>query len=154
MPITMKDVRAWLDPEEVNYPGAKALGAAAIPFLMELVQGADLALASKAAYLASLIKGKRAAEVLEAAAARDEPVLQVAAAAGIRNLPPIQAERVLDLLIDHQDAGVRKVVLASAAKLSSPRVAAKLRKMAKSDPEPFVRELAATAARKIKKTTK
>ena len=34
MAITMKDVRAWLDPEEPNYAGAKSLGPAALLFLL------------------------------------------------------------------------------------------------------------------------
>ena len=65
MPITMKDVRAWLDADEVDYENAKKLGSAAIPFLMELVQGGDLGLASKATYLASMIKSEQSAAVLE-----------------------------------------------------------------------------------------
>jgi HEAT repeat protein len=150
MPITMQDVRAWLDAEEVDYASAQKLGPAAIPFLMELVQGGDLGLASKATYLASLIKGKKSVAVLEAAAARNEPALRVAAASGIRNLPEAQAEKVLDQLKDDPDAGIRKVVLKSAVRLKSPRVAAKLQQMAKSDPEPFIRELAASTAKKIK----
>lgn len=51
MSITMNDVRALLDPDEVDYSEAQKLGPEAIPFLMELVQGGDLGLASKAAYL-------------------------------------------------------------------------------------------------------
>ena len=85
MPITMEDVRAWLDADEIDYANAKELGPEAIPFLMELVQGGDLGLASKATYLASLIKTEQSAAVLEVAAARNEPVLRVAAASGIRN---------------------------------------------------------------------
>lgn len=154
MPITMKDVRAWLDADEVNYANAKKLGSAAIPFLMELVQGGDLGLASKATYLASLIKSKKSAAVLEAAAARDEPVLRVAAASGIRNLSQTQAERMLDRLKDDPDAGIRKVALTSAVGLKSPRVATKLQQMAETDPEPFVRELAASTVKKMKRKRK
>ncbi|HZR46312.1 MAG TPA: HEAT repeat domain-containing protein [Candidatus Manganitrophaceae bacterium] len=150
MPITMKEVRAWLDPEEVDYPKAKKMGAAALPFLMELAQGGDLGLASKATYLASLIKSKKSAEVLEAAVARNEPVLKAAAASGIRNLPGAQAERLFDLLKNDSDAGIRKVTVQSAFRVKSPRVAAKLQQVAENDPEPFVRELAASSIKKIK----
>lgn len=151
MSITMQDVRAWLDADEVDYPRAKRLGSAAIPFLMELVQGGDLGLASKATYLASLIKSGQSAAVLERAAARNEPVLRVAAAAGIRNLPEVQAERVLDLLRNDPDAGIRKVMLKSADRFRSPQVAAKLQQMAETDPEPFIRELAASTVKKMKR---
>jgi HEAT repeat protein len=154
MPITMKDVRAWLDADEVDYANAKKLGPAAIPFLMELVQGGDLGLASKATYLASLIRSEQSVAVLETAAARNEPVLRVAAASGIRNLPEVQAERVLDLLRNDPDAGIRKVVLKSADRFRSPQVAAKLQQMAETDPEPFVRELAASTVKKMKRKRK
>ncbi len=154
MPTTMKDVRAWLDADEVDYAGAKKLGPASIPFLTELVQGGDLGLASKATYLASLIKSPKSVAVLEAAAARNEPVLRVAAASGIRNLPQAQAERVLDLLIKDRDSGVRKVLLKSATGLKSPQVAAKLQEVAKEDEDPFVRELAASVVKKVKRQKK
>jgi len=144
MPITMKDVRTWLDAEEVDYNKAKTLGAAALPFLMELVQGGDLGLASKATYLTSLIKSPKSAAVLAKAAARSEPVVRVAAASAIRNLSEVQAGKLLDLLKDDPDAGIRKVMLKSAERLRSPKVAAKVQRMAKADPEPFVRELAAS----------
>jgi HEAT repeat protein len=140
MAITMKDVRAWLDPEEPNYAGAaRSLGPAALPFLLELVRGGDLGLASKATYLASLIKSDKSVEVLEAAAATNEPILRVQAAAGLQNLKPAHAERVLNTLKSDPDPGVRKVMVKAAARVKSPRVAAVLKQIARSDPEPFVR---------------
>jgi HEAT repeat protein len=151
MAITMKDVRAWLDPEEPNYAGAaKALGAAALPFLLELVRGGDLGLASKAASLASMIPSDKSVDVLEAAAATSEPVLRVAAAAGLGRLKPAHAERLLDRLKTDADPGVRKVMVQSAAKVRSPRVAAVLNELAASDPEPFVRERSATVLAAMK----
>ena len=155
MAIKMSDVRAWLDAEEPDYAGAKRkLGEAALPLLMQLVKGGDLALATKATYLASMIRSPKTVPVLEAAAASSEPVLRVAAAAGIRNLPVTQAERLMDRLQTDPDSGVRKVMLRSAAAFTSPRVAERLQRMAKTDPEPFLRELATTAARGMKPARK
>ena len=154
MPVTMKDVRAWLDAEEVDYLKAKRMGAAAVPFLMELAQGGDLALASKATYLASLIGSDQSAAVLEAAVARNEPVLKVAAASGMRNLPDEQAEKIMELLRNDPDAGVRKVLVKSADRFRSPRMAERMQQMADSDPEPFVRDLAASVVTRMKKRTK
>lgn len=151
MSITMKDVRVWLDADEVDYVNAKELGPEAIPFLMELVQSEDLGLASKATYLASLIKTEQSVAVLEAAVARNEPVLRVAAASAIRNLPEIQAERLLDLFTTDQDAGIRKVLLKSAERFKSLEVEMKLQQMAKTDPEPFVRELATSVVKRMLK---
>lgn len=151
MPVTMRTVRAWLDAEEVEYVKAKRMGAAAVPFLMELAQGGDLALASKATYLASLIDSEQSAAVLETAAARNEPVLKVAAASGMRNLPDEKAERILELLKNDPDAGVRKVLVKSADRFKSARMANRVQQMADSDPEPFVREMAASAVTRMRK---
>ena len=139
MAITMKDVRAWLDPDEPNYAGAKSLGPAALPFLLELVRGGDLGLGSKATYLASLIASDKSVEVIEAAAGTNEPILRVAAASGLHNLKPAHAERVLNTLKADSDPGVRKVMVKSASQVSTPGIAAVLRQIARSDPEPFVR---------------
>ena len=143
MAITMKDVRVWLDPEEPDYAGAKSLGPAALPFLLELVRGGDLGLASKATYLASLIRSDKSVEVIEAAAATNEPILRVAAAAGLQNLTPVHAARVLNTLKSDPDPGVRKVMVKSASRVSSPGIAAVLKQIARSDPEPFVRKTTA-----------
>lgn len=77
MSVTMNDVRARLDPDEVDYLEARKLGPEAAPFLMQLVQGGNLALASKAAYLASMISGDQSMSVLEAAATSKETVVRV-----------------------------------------------------------------------------
>lgn len=150
MAITMQDVRAALTPDEVDYSEAQKLGPEAIPFLKELVQGGDLNLASKAAYLASLISSERSMEVLEAAAASQEPVVRVAAASGIRNLSETHAERVVEQLRDDADAGVRKVTLKSVSTFRSPRLAAHVQKIAEEDPESFVRDLAANTVAKMR----
>ena len=151
MAISMTDVRRWLDAEEVDYHGAKKLGAPAIPLLLELVEGGDLGLAAKAAYLASLIKSEKAGAVLKAAAARNEPLLRVAVASGIRNLSEAQADKAVGMLQDDPDVGVRKVVLKSAAEFRSPAVTARVKRMAATDPESFVRELAESTMKSMTK---
>src|SRR5215813_2824859 len=140
MAITMREVRAWLDPDEPNYARAKSLGPTALPFLLELVRGGDLGLASKATYLASLIASDKSVEAIEAAAATGEPVLRVAAASALKNLKPAHAERVVNILKKDLDPGVRKVMVKSASCVNSPSVAATLKEIGRSDPEPFVRQ--------------
>ncbi|HLB70695.1 MAG: HEAT repeat domain-containing protein [Candidatus Methanoperedens sp.] len=151
MSINMKDVRAQLDPDEPDYAEAAKLGPDAIPFLKELVNGKDTMLASKAAYLASLIKSDRSVSVLEAAAGSREPVVRIAAASGIRNLSEQDASRVSDLLIEDQDTGVRKVTLKSISNFRSPGLVAKVKKLADKDPEPFIRDLASSTVRRMMK---
>lgn len=142
MQVTMQDIRAWLDAEEVDYVRASQLGSDALPLLKELIQGADPALASKSTYLASLIRSEESVAALEMAATSQEPVVRVAAAAALRNLPEVQAERVLDRLSDDLDVGIRKVLLKSASKFRSPEIEAKVQRMAETAQEPLIRELA------------
>ncbi len=150
MAITMKDVRARLDPDEVDYSKARKLGPEAIPFLMELVQGGNLGLASKAAYLASMILSPRSLAVLKKAAESKEAVVRVAAASAIRNLSEANAAKVMEMIGNDPDPGVRKVALKSASRFKSPRLAAKVQKMAEKDPEPFIRDLAAGTVKEMK----
>lgn len=147
MAVTMTDVRRWLDADEPDYEGARrTLGADAAPHLRQLILGTDLALASKATYLASLTGGGEALPLLQAAHARGEPVLSVAAAAGIRNLSQQDGAQLFEQLHADPDPGVRKVALKSGMGLRSPQVAARYQALASGDPEPFIRALAAQAA--------
>jgi HEAT repeats len=109
MAVTMKQVRATLDPEEPDYDQVAKLGAGALPHLEALVNSGDTMLASKAAYAAGLIKSPKSAEVVDTAAHSDDPAVRVAAAAAASNLPAKGASAVLSSLIGDPDPGVRKV---------------------------------------------
>jgi hypothetical protein len=143
MAVTMQDVRRWLDPEEPDYASAKAaLGNDALPHLTTLATGGDLALASKAVYLASMISTPQSVAVMRAAHERHEPVLKAAVAAGIRNLDPGHAADVFELLHADPDPGIRKLALTSAAHIAAPQTLAHIDRIAQSDPEPALRRLA------------
>lgn len=142
MPITMQDVRRWLDPEEVDYAGAKAaLGPGAFPHLLVLVTGPDAALAAKAAYLAGLISGDGAEPVVRAAAQSSTPAVRVAAASTARHLPERSTVALLDLLEGDADAGVRKVLVKSASALRTPMILNRVRRMVDRDPDEMIRGL-------------
>lgn len=107
MAITFEQVRSALMPEEPDYPAAAKLGSQALPHLKSLVEGGEPMLASKAAYLASLIDDDAAVDVLRAAAASSEPTVRVAAAAGTANLSAGRVEEVQVALATDEDPGVR-----------------------------------------------
>lgn len=144
MPITMKDVHTWIDAEEVDYPGAAAkLGAEALPYLQELVESADMMLASKATYLASLIGGEQAVSILHAAAGHQEPAVRVAAATGLKHVREEQAAPIADRLLGDHDLGVRKMAVRSVAAFASPTMQQRLKRTVENDPEQLIRDLAA-----------
>ncbi len=139
--ITMDQVRTQLDRDEPDYAEAARLGPDAIPHLMQLVRGGDPMLASKAAYLASLIQSDKSTDVLDLAAHSSHDQVRIAAAAGVRNLKQVQAP-LLDLLVHDLDAGVRKVTLRSIEAKPPAGVKAMVEEIAKNDPDENLRELA------------
>ena len=141
--ITMLEVRAYLDPEEVDYVAAAQLGPEALPLLEELIHGADPMLASKAAYLTSMIPGDRQVEILGAAATSSDATVRVAAASGLGNLEEAAAGDLADNLLVDEDLGVRKLVLRSLTTFDSAAMTERVRRVAEADPEPVLRGLAA-----------
>lgn len=146
----MNDVLAYLEPDEPNYAQAGKLGPDALPYLKEIIDKPDLMLASKAAYLVSLIKSDKSISILEHAARNKEPIVRIAVASGIRNISERDANILLDEFIEDKDVGVRKVTLKSVAKFKSDLIASKVQKLQESDPEPSIRELASNVIEKMK----
>lgn len=146
MSVTIEDVLARIDLDEINYPAAAAeLGPDALPVLAELAEGGDPMLASKAVYLASVISDPGSARIVERAAQHGDPRVRIAAAAGLRNLAEQDAEPHVEALLRDDDLGVRKVALRSAAAFDSPAMTAHVRRLAEEDPEPAMRDLARRA---------
>jgi len=150
MPTNMNEVLAYLEPDEPNYALAAKLGPDALPFLKEIIDKQDVMLASKAAYLVSLIKSDESISILEYAARKKDPTIRVAVASGIRNISEKDANILLDKFIEDQDIGVRKVTLKSVAKFKSKSIISKVQKLLKSDPEPSIRKLASNIIETMK----
>lgn len=113
MALKLKDVRAWLEPEEPDYAEAAKLGPDALPHLEKLIASNEPGIASKAASLAGFIGHPNSAQVLIKAAQSDDPVLRVTAANAAHYLPDQEASSVLLALVEDQDAGVQRMALES-----------------------------------------
>lgn len=145
MAVTEAQVRAYLEPEEPGYPAAAAaLGADALPVLERLVTDADPLLASKAAYLASLIPDEGSGRVLERAARSEHPTVRIAAAAGLPKHPEVSDDAVAELLGD-RDEGVRKVARKSLRGRVTPGLRNRLGARAATEQDP-ARRAAFTSA--------
>jgi len=142
MPVTLQDVLRQLDTDEPDYTALAALGPDAVPHLATLVRGDDPGIASKAAYLVSLIESDESIDVLSSAVASPHDVVRVAAAAGLPNLAGQQATRLADRLLDDSDAGVRKLALTAAGRLGLTTLEGKVRSLASGDTDPALRRLA------------
>lgn len=143
MPVTIEDILARIDLDEIDYPAAAAeLGSEALPLLEKLAAGDDAMLTSKAVYLASVISEAGSSSIVERAAQHPDPRVRVAAAAGLRNLTERDAGPRVDELLQDSDVGVRKAALKSAASFASPAMGARVQELLEKDPEPAMRDLA------------
>jgi HEAT repeat protein len=122
----------------------------ALSYLEEIVNATDVMLASKAVYLASLIKDDKSVSLLENAARSQEPIVRIAVASGLRNLSEQDANRVSDLLVRDKDVGVRKVMVKSISNFSSPVLIDKVQNLSKKDPDKFNRDLASETISKMR----
>lgn len=147
MTITLEQVRAALEPEEPNYERAARFGPEALPHLQTLIRTGDAMLASKAAYLAGVIRDEGSAEVLKEAARSEHPTVRVAAAAAARHLNVAASSEVLQALLSDGDTGVRKVALQSIPPGASEGLLKKVKELTSSDPEPTLRTLSGNILR-------
>ena len=151
MPVTMEQVRAVLDSEEPNYEQAAQLGPEALPHLEELVGETDSLLASKAAYLASLIEDPHSKDILSRAAASDRAEVRAAAAGGASNLSPDAASDVLEPLLKDRDVGVRKTALKAVPEEAPPRIQDRVKSLSEADSNPAIRELSSRVADRLRR---
>jgi HEAT repeat protein len=145
MPVTMQQVLASLWPDEPNYDAAKGLGPEALPHLAAIALGADLMLASKAVYLTGVIGGREAARILMEAAGNREVILRAAAAGALAHVRDIAYVPVLIRLLGDDNTDVRRVAIQSVPPELMPEIRGVLEKMAESDTDPSIRDLAKAA---------
>jgi hypothetical protein len=147
MSVTMEQVLTKLSRMEPDYDDAAMLGPESLPHLEQLADGRDVLMAAKAISLASMINTGRTVDLLLKASQHPAPTLRVQAAWGVANLPRGAAERVLSVLLDDQDTGVRRVSLRSARTVfprgtMPPAIQQKIAALSKKDPDPFIRATA------------
>ena len=148
MSVTMEDVRRVIDPEEPDYEFGSLLGPEALPHLGVLVRSDDPMLASKAAYLAGLIDGADATDVVTSAAQHDDAVVRVAAAAATRHLEGAGASDVLLPLLSDTDEGVRLAALKAVPDDASDAVRTKVEAIAADHGEGELRRISADVLRR------
>jgi HEAT repeat protein len=125
MAVTREQVLALLESDEPDFTEAAGWGADAAALVEEFARSDDPYLASGAVYLAGLIPCDRSLAILAEAAHHPEPETRIAAAEAARQMALggasaaqlAAAEPVLRLLLDDDDAGVRRVAERAADQL-------------------------------------
>jgi hypothetical protein len=139
MPVSMTDVRRALDPDEVDYAAAAALGEEALPHLRALVETGDPGIAAKAAYLAGLINGSHSESVVALAASHADAWVRASAAT---HLDDQATERVLTDLVLDEDVGVQKLALSSVPAQPSQSMRSQVQRVSQSASHPPLRQKA------------
>ena len=151
MAVTMKQVREALAPDEPDYEHLpEELGEDALPHLRKLVRDEDPLLAGKAASLAGMIGGPKAANVLKAASAHRNPAVRQAAAGSAADLAPEDAERVLVQLMDDKDSAVVRRAVIASTRVPLPAIERELERLRKSRRSAYVKKAAAKALKDVK----
>lgn len=142
MTVKMKHVRALLELDEPDYEAASDLGADALSHLSKLVKDDDAMLASKAAYLASMIPDSdRQRKILQKATTHPDPVVRVAVAAAAKNINVKDASAILEPLMGDTDAGVRKVAINSIPAAPTTSLVSCIQAAAADEGTPSLRHL-------------
>jgi len=149
MPVTIQDVVNQLDREEPDYTQAARLGPEALPFVRQLIQGDNVALASKAAFLAGQISGEGTLQVLEIASRHPDPVVRVAAAASAKNFTGLSTT-LANTFLNDADAGVRTWGLRTLEVVQPEGVRPSVERIMKDDPDPVLRERARKVIDRLK----
>lgn len=142
MPMTLSELRSRLsdiEPTERTYDG---IGPAEVPLLRQLLDDEEGWLAARSVYALSRIDtGEAHATVVEAARS-PRPEVRVAAAVNAPGLPPDLSDRVLDVLLDDGNVGVRKFAIKAVSDRNGPKLRGKLESIVTSDADDVLRRLA------------
>jgi HEAT repeats len=126
-----------------------ALGPAAAPVLIELIQGRahDTKFTERAILALGVLGGPE--DTLTSLLADPDPMIKIAALSALREIGEARtAPAVHDLLADDVPA-VRKEAVKTIAALGTAESVEPLRTVAEGDPEPFLREQALGALRQV-----
>jgi HEAT repeat protein len=135
MPVTRDQIIRLLSADEPDYAAAARLGPGALPFLEQIAREEGPGLAAKAVYLASIISGAGSVAVVDAAARRTDPVVRVAAASALRNVPEERMADIAVRLLADPESGVRRRAVAALPDRPNPMLRQRLADLADSLPE-------------------
>lgn len=120
MALSEREVREKLSCEEPEYAQlASQLEAHDVPILRAIAEGDDVALATKAIYLASLLEIDAAHQIVVEAAESPEELKRIAAGSGVANLPSSIAHKAALRLLEAPSPALAKLVLRAVRQPSS-----------------------------------
>jgi len=140
--MTLSELKSQLSEIEPTESMYRGIGAAEVPLLRQLLEDKEAWVAARAVDALSRIDTPEAHASVAEAARSPRPELRVAAAVNAPKLSLDQCDRVLDVLLDDTNVGVRKFAISSVSERNSLKVKEKLRSIANSDADRMLRQLA------------
>jgi len=136
-----------IEPSEETYQG---IGPEDTDPLAELIRQDEDWIAARAVHALARIDSERANEVIVGVC--DDPRREVRAAVAVaaRRMRPASSDRVLQRLVDDEDAAVRKFAVQAVTSRTSEDVVGRVRDVARNDADPRVRDVAARAVEDAK----
>jgi hypothetical protein len=149
MQMSMSQLREQLsdiEPDDRTYEG---IGTSEVDLLRQLLDDDEPRLAAQAVHALSRIDATSAHHVLLAASKSTRPEVRVAVAASASALPPSVSDQVLSKLLDDSEVGVRKFAVKSTSERNSEVVKKRLGKVATTEPNPAVQQIAEAKAKSL-----
>lgn len=141
--MDINEVRRAIDLDEPDYPSlAQRLGVEALPQLRALVAEDEPRIASKAAYLASVISPDDSQGVVALASESRHSVVRIAAASALPQLDAGIAVPLARQLLADPDPGIRARAVRSASQIEHSVLQSELAQTVQQDPDEGVRSLA------------
>lgn len=149
MSMNLDDVRTILSPDEASESHLERLDASAVPHLLTLAEGDDIALAVKATYALGEVPSDEGGRALLRLASSSDARIRIGAASSSRSFGADVHDPVLAALLADPDPGVAKSALRAVPARVSPALRGRIQERAQTDAEPALRELAAETLRRV-----
>lgn len=150
MALTPLELRLRLSSDEPDYGQlAPQIDDALVPALAQLANDPDPMLASKAVYLASLVNKPRAHQIVEAASDSPRPLVRIASASALVNLPDSVRNPIADKLLDADDVSLQKLAIKSVQRTAPAPLKQKIERISRESPSELLRNLSTTTLQKI-----
>ena len=126
----LRDKLSAIEPDEATFSG---ISSEEIPLLEQLLDDDEAWMAARSVFALSRLNNNDAFSVLTKASTSNRDEVRVAVAAAALKLPTDVASRLLTVLLDDSDIGVKKFAIQSVTRENAPMLQTKLRSLVESD---------------------
>ncbi len=150
MALTPLELRLKLSSDEPDYEQlAPQIDDALVLTLDQLANDPDAMLASKAVYLASLVAKPQAHRIVQTASDSSRPLVRIASASALVNLPDAMRHDIADKLLDSADVSLSKLAIKAVQRSASPQLKQKIERISQESPSELIRTLSTATLQRI-----